>query len=461
MALALLASLSFCCAMEVLKGLPHLLAQCFCRRAVQWRPAWCERWLGLVAPRARGKKGMLLYAASLGELLLLERLLPLLAREQPHADLIVLVPTPSVLRVARERLGAFRAHCVTPLVLGTRGRLLRRLAPDLLVVVEFARIPLWIRAARQQGVRLAIVNGRISGKNQRACRRWPALFRPMLAAFDRVYAQTESDAAEFRRHGARRQAVEVAGALKFEAAATDREATSTRRLAEQAGIAAGDVVLLAGSTTGDEEEIVAGVFQQLAPRFPQLRLILAPRNRRRFRRVARILTRRGLAFQRRTQLAAGCARVLLVDTVGELAAWWGAAHIGFVGASLVARGGHNMIEPAALGVATCFGPHTDDFRDVAALLLENGAAARVAGAAELRAFVEKCLTEPAYAAALSQRAQATCRAQTGAMRQTCDRLSELLSEQRVRQVVEDRLAGRAAGAAPVPSLALQASAASR
>jgi 3-deoxy-D-manno-octulosonic-acid transferase len=407
---------------------------------------------------------MLFYAASLGELLLLERLLPRLAREQPLADLIVLVPSPSLLRVAGERLPAFRAHCVTPLVPGTRGRLLRRLAPEMLIVVEFARIPLWTWAARRHGVRLAIVNGRLSSKNRRACRRWPLLLRPMLRAFERIYVQTAADAVEFQRQGVRRQAIEVAGALKFEAAATDREAASTRRLAKLAGIAAGDVVLLAGSTTGDEEEIVAGVFQQLAPRFPQLRLILVPRNRRRFARVARMLTRRGLAFGRRTQLPAGgddpAPRVLLVDSVGELAAWWGAAHIGFVGASLVPRGGHNMIEPAALGVATCFGPHTDDFRDVAALLLENGGAHRVSGAFELRAFVERCLAEPEYAATLGQRAQAVCRDQTGALRLTCDRLGEMLRELR-KPLVETKPAGRAVASQPVPGLALQASGASR
>jgi 3-deoxy-D-manno-octulosonic-acid transferase len=259
-------------------------------------------------------------------------------------------------------------------------------------------------------------------------------------------------------------ALAVAAAADASGVRADLCAASTRRLAKLAGIAAGDVVLLAGSTTGDEEEIVAGVFQQLAPRFPQLRLILVPRNRRRFARVARMLTRRGLAFGRRTQLPAGgddpAPRVLLVDSVGELAAWWGAAHIGFVGASLVPRGGHNMIEPAALGVATCFGPHTDDFRDVAALLLENGGAHRVSGAFELRAFVERCLAEPEYAATLGQRAQAVCRDQTGALRLTCDRLGEMLRELR-KPLVETKPAGRAVASQPVPGLALQASGASR
>jgi 3-deoxy-D-manno-octulosonic-acid transferase len=395
--------------------------------AALW-PAAAERWLGLVAPRSGGRPGILFYASSHGELLLLERLLPRLRRTQPEADFMVLAATPSVLQLARQRLSGTRAYCVTPVVPTSRGRLLRRLAPDLLVVVEFARIPLWTRAAQRLGVPLAIVNGRISRKNQRACRRWPWLLRPMLAAFEQVLVQTEADAEDFRRHGARHVAVEVAGAMKFEAAETNRDTAATRQLAQLAGIAADDVVLLAGSTQGDEEALLASVFQRLAPQYPQLRLILVPRNRRRFEHVATMLQRRGLAYQRRSQLAAGSeppARVLLVDTVGELAAWWGVAHVGFVGASLIDRGGHNMIEPAALGVATCFGPHTDNFRDVVALLLANSAAAEVAGEAELLAFVRKCVEEPAYVEQLAARAMAVCRAQTGTMHQTCERLSAL------------------------------------
>jgi 3-deoxy-D-manno-octulosonic-acid transferase len=179
---------------------------------------------------------------------------------------------------------------------------------------------------------------------------------------------------------------------------------------------------------------VTEVYQQLAPRFPQLRLILVPRNRRRFARVARMLRRRGVAFQRRTELTAKGAdpraRVLLVDSVGELAAWWGTADIGFVGASLVPRGGHNMIEPAARGVATCFGPHTADFRDVVGLLLGQQAAVQVADPAELTAFVERCLLNPAYAAQLGARAKAVCRSQTGAMQRTSQRLGRLLGQVR-------------------------------
>jgi 3-deoxy-D-manno-octulosonic-acid transferase len=118
---------------------------------------------------------------------------------------------------------------------------------------------------------------------------------------------------------------------------------------------------------------------------------------------------------------------LLVDTVGELGAWWGTATVGFVGGSLFSsRGGQNMIEPAACGVATCFGPNTQNFRDVVELLLSNAAAVRVSSGAELTAFVGRCLEEPRYAATLGQNATAIVCQQQGATGRAWELLTRLL-----------------------------------
>src|SRR4029079_11361999 len=123
--------------------------------------------------------------------------------------------------------------------------------------------------------------------------------------------------------------------------------------------------------------------------------------------------------------------ILLVDTIGELGAWWGTATIGFVGGSLFSsRGGQNMIEPAAYGVATCFGPNTQNFRDVVELLLGNQAAVRVTTGAELTAFVRHCLEQPPYAAELGRTAEAVVRAQQGAAHSTWELLRANVLERR-------------------------------
>ena len=177
---------------------------------------------------------------------------------------------------------------------------------------------------------------------------------------------------------------------------------------------------------------------------PRLRLVLVPRHPHRFNEVAALLDRTGLTWQRRSELIGQIAGrqpraaspILLVDTVGELAAWWGTATLGFVGGSLQSsRGGQNMIEPAAYGVATCFGPNTQNFRDVVALLLSHEAAVRVASGAELTAFVRRCLAETEYAASLGRRAAALVRRQHGATARTWELLEPLLPPANLPQAI--------------------------
>jgi 3-deoxy-D-manno-octulosonic-acid transferase len=215
-----------------------------------------------------------------------------------------------------------------------------------------------------------------------------------------------------------------------------------------AGIIDGDIVLLAGSTQEPEEQIAIGIFRRLAPKHPRLRLILVPRHPERFDTVAEQLSATKLPWLRRSQLAlspnpslqgSGIINsrdathrrvphpIVLVDTVGELGAWWGAAHIAFVGGSFGNRGGQNMLEPAAYGAAVSFGPNTRNFRDIVASLLSANAAVAVNDECALEVFVRRCLEEPSFAAALGLRAQQLVRSQLGATARTVTLLDSLMS----------------------------------
>ena len=228
----------------------------------------------------------------------------------------------------------------------------------------------------------------------------------------------------------------------------DRNNHQTKRLRELAGIRDDDVVFLAGSTQQPEERLAIEAYQTLCDEHPNLRLILVPRHPHRFDEVAEELERSGVSWMRRSELTSGPwsivrgqllettdngqwttdkRRVLLVDTVGELGAWWGVATIGFVGGSLISsRGGQNMIEPAAYGVAVCFGPNTQNFRDVVSMLLDREAAVRVNDGAELTAFVRRCLDEPEFARTLGQRAAKLVREQQGAVERTWEQIAPLI-----------------------------------
>jgi 3-deoxy-D-manno-octulosonic-acid transferase len=229
----------------------------------------------------------------------------------------------------------------------------------------------------------------------------------------------------------------VSGAIKFDNAEFDRGNPATQRLARLANIDGEDVVFLAGSTRDGENEIVVRVFASLLAEFPELRLVIVPRNAKRFDEVCRDLESHGISHARRSRLnddapsasrGAAKPRALVVDVFGELPAWWGLARIGFVGNSLTQHGGQNMIEPAAYGVATCFGPNNENFQDVVALLTRAGGAAVVHSEDELRAFVRRCLLEPQLADQLGRRGQAAVASRRGALNRTIQHLEEFFAE---------------------------------
>jgi 3-deoxy-D-manno-octulosonic-acid transferase len=172
-----------------------------------------------------------------------------------------------------------------------------------------------------------------------------------------------------------------------------------------------------------------------------LRLVLVPRHVERFDKVAELLDRSGVAWSRRSQLQQGtpAERVLLVDTIGELGAWWGTAQIAYVGGSMGSRGGQNMIEPAAYGAAVSFGPNTKNFRDIVALLLDHKAAVVVHDGEELHEFARRCLADREYANRLGKAAREVVQAQLGANEKTLDLLSDLCRSSVVSMLAEAKL----------------------
>jgi 3-deoxy-D-manno-octulosonic-acid transferase len=309
----------------------------------------------------------------------------------------------------------------------------KRIRPQLLVLAELELWPNLIRATQKHGARVAVVNGRLSDGSLRGYRRIRPLIARLLQSLDAVAAQNAEYAERFRDLGARPDAVYLTGSIKFDGAQTQRHNPKTQQLAKLAGIQDGETVFLAGSTQEPEEELALQVYRELAAEYPTLRCIITPRHPERFEQVALLLDRSGIRWQRRSRLdedgADPQARVLLVDAIGELGAWWGTAQIGFVGGSMGTRGGQNMIEPAAYGVAVSFGPATDNFRDVVALLRQRDAAVVVASREELAAFVRRCLQQPDFAQQLGQRARQLVLEQAGAADKTCELLQTLMTEQ--------------------------------
>ncbi|MBT6846567.1 MAG: 3-deoxy-D-manno-octulosonic acid transferase, partial [Planctomycetaceae bacterium] len=221
----------------------------------------------------------------------------------------------------------------------------------------------------------------------------------------------------------------VTGSIKFDGAQSDRLNERTVALKKLAGISAADFVIIAGSTQVEEEKISLHVLQQLLPKIPHLKLVIVPRHPERFNEVARAIEHTGLLSGRRSTITKPLdpsTKVILVDAVGELGAWWGLADIGFVGGSMGKRGGQNMIEPAAYGVAVCFGPNTTNFRDVVEMLLANNAAQVVHDQTEFEQFILAVINNPAKANKMGQLAKQFVHEQQGATTHSVDILFSLL-----------------------------------
>lgn len=397
----------------------------------KYRHGWGARLWGNV-PRPNGQLPVIwLHAVSVGEVNLLASVLTEIERRKLEVECVISTTTAAGYALARTKYAPRTVfYCPLDFSWAVR-RAMARIRPRLLVLTELELWPNLIRYARQSGARVAVINGRLSERSFRGYFRWRRVIEPTLRRIDLVAAQTEEYAERFRRLGALPESVHVTGSIKYDGATTDRNNTRTVRLASLAGIQSNDVVFLAGSTQEPEEELALDAFLSLVPAHPELRLILVPRHPERFAAVGQMLQRRGIPFQRRSALEAQgadpAARVLLVDTVGELGAWWGTARIAFVGGSLSTRGGQNMIEPAAYGAAVSFGPNTRNFRDIVAALLAAGGACVVHDGAELRDFVRYCLEDPASADSLGAAAARLVASQLGATRRTIDRVERLLT----------------------------------
>lgn len=384
----------------------------------KYRSGRGEKLLGRAPVRSGEGTCLWFHAVSVGEVNLLAPLLAEITQRRPSWTCVISTTTATGMALARRKYAGYTVfYCPLDFSWATTAAV-RRIRPDVLVLAELELWPNLIRAARQGGAAVAVINGRLSENSYRGYARARWFFARLLRQIDRIAVQDAQYRARFEALGAPPDRLVVTGSMKYDGAQTDRNNPQSRRLATLAGFAEDDIVLLAGSTQEPEEAIALDVFRTLCPQWPRLRLVVVPRHPERFEAVGRLLEQSGAAWQRRSKLEEQGprpeARILLVDTIGELGAWWGTAQIAFVGGSMGNRGGQNMIEPAAYGAAVCFGPNTRNFRDIVSALLAAEAAEVVADRHALLAFVRRCLAEPDYAARLGQNAQQLVVSQQGA-----------------------------------------------
>lgn len=396
----------------------------------KYREGFTEKWLGRVPVREGDRPCIWFHAVSVGEVNLLKSLIDRAEDEFPGWDLVISTTTKTGYDLARKKYEGYPVFYAPLDFTWAVQRAIQRLRPSLLVLAELELWPNLIWAAKQNACLVSIVNARLSDRSFRRYRWIRGFLASTLRNLDLIAAQNEEYAERFRLLGAHSETVHVTGSVKFDGVIGDRRNPMTIHLKALARLSDQDIVFLAGSTQAPEEEFALQAFRELSERHPRLKLIITPRHLNRCDEIIDLLDESKVEWQLRSDLDHGVvqqnARVMLVDTIGELGAWWGVAQIAFVGGSLGTRGGQNMIEPSAYGAAVSFGPNTSNFRDVVRMLLDREAAVVVRDRAEMTEFVARCLQQPEWAAQLGDRASELVQNQQGAADRTISLLGSLV-----------------------------------
>ena len=374
--------------------------------------------------------GIWVHAVSVGESIAAAPMIRALLKRYPQLPITVTCMTPT----GSERIQALFAdepriqHCYLPYDLPwAAARFLDRVQPILAVIMETELWPNHIHQCAKRGIPVALANARLSARSAKGYARFAKLTRPMLEEMSLIAVQTEAEAQRFRELGARLECVEVTGSIKFDLSIDPQLVVKARALREH-WQAQARPVWIAASTHEGEDSIVLAAHRQLRVSYPDALLILVPRHPERFNAVFELCQREGFATVRRSsgEAVTPLTPVMLGDTMGELLFLYALADSAFVGGSLVPNGGHNLLEPAALGLPVLSGPHLFNFLDIAALLRDAGALLEVEDAQGLALAVQRLFELPQDAHRMAEAGLKVMQANQGALQRLLNALGRLL-----------------------------------
>ena len=391
-----------------------------------------ERWGRLPAAiNPRGVSSIWIHAVSVGEVLATGALIPALRDRYPDHPLWLSTTTQTG-RAAASGLDGVDGLFYFPFDLSpVVARVLDRVRPQLFVMVDTELWPTLLRHCTLRGVKTVLVNGRISDRSYPRYRLVRPFFRHVLTGVDRCCAQSEESGRRLIELGAPPTRVTVTGNLKFDTLPVPDSRPPWVRggVLRAFRIVEGRTVLMAASTHSGEETPVLDAFVRIRRADPTALLVVAPRHPERCGEVMALAAGRWLETVRRSELPVDGtprAAVVVLDTVGELATLFQIATVVFLGGSLVPAGGHNLLEPAAWGKPVVFGPHMENFAEIAELFLANRAACQIPSADALEPALLALLGDPEQRAALGASARALVGANRGATDRTLTVMAALL-----------------------------------
>ena len=382
-----------------------------------------------------GEESIWIHAVSVGEALTARALVADLKARYPRLRLFLSTTTIAGQQVARRNLQQVDAVFYFPFDWAfIVRRTLNIVKPRLFVMMETEIWPNLLRISRERGIKTVMINGRISSRSYPRYRLVRPFFRRVLADVDRFCMQSEESSRRVIDLGADPARVSVTGSLKFDSLQIPMPISHGKpreRVLRFFRLSPNRIVVVAGSTIRGEEASVLRAFARIKATMPGAIAILAPRQPERFVEAERLSREAGFVTVRRSDLpidAEPRADVVILDTFGELAQLYQIATAVFVGGSLVNQGGHNILEPAIFGKPILFGPHMDNFREIADTFVTNGAAVQVQSERELEEVLLTIVSDPVRRARLGAAARALVEANRGAKDKTLAVITDLLPQ---------------------------------
>ncbi|MCC7035038.1 MAG: 3-deoxy-D-manno-octulosonic acid transferase [Acidobacteria bacterium] len=377
-----------------------------------------------------GDESIWIHAVSVGEVLTARPLIADLRKRYPLLKMFLSTTTMAGQQLARRSVPNVDEVFYFPFDLGiVVRRTLDLVRPRMFLMMETEIWPVVLRECRRRGVRTAVVNGRLSTRSFPRYRMIRLFMRRVLQDVDRFCVQSDESARRFIELGADPTRVVVTGSLKFDSLEPPGQVRARDRVLRYFRVPASRPILVAGSTMKGEETAVLRAFRRVRATSPSALLILAPRHPERFSEVEALCRGEGWKTVRRTELAIDAdprADIVVLDTIGELATLYQLGTVVFVGGSLVPTGGHNVLEPAVFGKPIVFGPHMENFREIADTFLASGAAVRLDDEGQLEEAFVGLLGDPVRRARLGAAARALVEANRGAKDKTMTVLEALV-----------------------------------
>jgi 3-deoxy-D-manno-octulosonic-acid transferase len=382
-------------------------------------------------PRLAGERPLVwIHGVSVGEVKAASNFVAKLQQLRPDLDLVISTTTPNGRLVAHQEYPHLPVVTYPLDLANFPGRALSRLRPQCVLLMELEIWPNFLQAARKRDIPVAVINGRISERTFKGYR----MARGLLPQLDLISKYCVQDRAYQQRLldlGVDSSRVFVTGNMKYDSVDMGKHEEAAARLRPWLA-PAGESVLVSGSTHDNEESTVLEVVQAIRSRTTlDVRVILVPRHPERSAGICEMVSQKGFDVVRwsavsETLPALPSGAVLVVDTIGQLQRFYAACDVAFVGGSLIPHGGQNMLEPAALGRAVIFGPHTTNFRRDVELLVAADAVIQVADVPSFEQELERLLCDAEHRQTLGRRARQVISDNQGATKRTLDLVVDLL-----------------------------------